>query len=135
MKFQPENKLLGSFNFTSLTDVVMQLLIFFLLSSSFVVQPGIKVQVPRAETGESSNDKSITVSLTEQGLIFLGSEQVSIEFLGQKLASALGQDVEKVVVINADRTVTLQSTVQVIDIAKAIGATRFMIATQPLEVK
>jgi len=135
MKFRPENKLLTAFSISSLTDIVMLLLIFFLLSSSFVMSSGIKVQLPKAETGDPATDKSVTITLTEKGRVYLNTERVTIETLGQKLASAIGKDQDKVVVIKADRAVTLQNTVQVIDIAKAVGASRFMIATQPLSVQ
>jgi len=132
MKFKSENKLMTNFSFSSLTDIVMLLLIFFLLSSSFVIQPGIKVQLPKAETGETSTDKNITISVTDKGQVFVNAEQVTLENLGRRLSTALTSNPQMVVVINADRNVTLQNTVQVIDIAKAVGATRFMIATQPL---
>jgi len=132
MRFATEHKLLTMFSFSSLTDIVMLLLIFFLISSSFVTQPGIKVQLPKAETGETANDGQILVTLTEQGRMFLNSEQITVDLLGQKLARLLGRTEGQVVVIRADRGVTLQSTVQVIDIAKAVGAERFMIATVPL---
>lgn len=132
MRFTTENKLLTMFSFSSLTDIVMLLLIFFLISSSFVTQPGIKVQLPKAETGETANDGKILVTLTEQGRLFLNSEQITVDLLGQKLARLLNTAESKVVVIRADRGVTLQTTVQVIDIAKAVGAERFMIATVPL---
>jgi biopolymer transport protein ExbD len=132
MRLNQENRLLTNFSVSSLTDIVMLLLIFFLLSSSFVTQPGIKVQLPKAETGETPNDKNIAITLTEKGKLFLNAEQVTLESLGQKLAAAIKNDHERVVVIRADKSVTLQNTVQVIDIAKAVGATRFMIATRPL---
>lgn len=132
MRFSSERTLLTNFSVSSLTDIVMLLLIFFLLSSSFVMQPGIKVQLPRAETGETQTDRNVTISITEQGQIFVNAKQVTLETLGRELAEALGRDPLTVVVVNADRTVTLQNTVQVIDVAKAVGATRFMIATQPL---
>lgn len=135
MRFKPENKLLSTFSVSSLTDIVMLLLIFFLLSSSFVIQPGIKVQLPRAETGETPTDNNLTVTITEKGRLYLNNNQVTLESLGQKLATALRKDREKVVIIKADKTVTLQNTVQVIDIAKAVGATRFMIATTPLKAQ
>jgi len=135
MRFKSENKLLTNFSVSSLTDIVMLLLIFFLLSSSFVIQPGIKVQLPRAETGEAQTDKNLTVTITEKGQLFLNNEQVTLDNLGQKLAGALHNDRDKVVIIKADKTVTLQNTVQVIDIAKAVGATRFMIATVPLNAQ
>jgi biopolymer transport protein ExbD len=132
MKFQSENQLLSTFSFSSLTDIVMLLLIFFLISSSFVIQPGIKVALPRAETGENESSPGITISMTEKGQIFVNAEQVTLDNLGQKIASGLRDMPEEVIVIKADRNVTLQNTVQVIDIAKAVGAQRFMIATQPL---
>lgn len=135
MRFKSENKLLTNFSVSSLTDIVMLLLIFFLLSSSFVIQPGIKVQLPRAETGETQTDKNLTVTITKKGQLFLNNEQVTLDNLGQKLRGALNNDRGKVVVIKADKTVTLQNTVQVIDIAKAVGATRFMIATVPLNAQ
>jgi biopolymer transport protein ExbD len=113
----------------------MLLLIFFLLSSSFVMQPGIKVQLPRAETGETQTDKNVTISLTERGQIFVNAKQVTLESLGRELSTALNADPQMVVVVNADRNVTLQNTIQVIDVAKAVGATRFMIATQPLSAQ
>lgn len=132
MKFQTDNKLLTMFSFSSLTDIVLLLLIFFLLSSSFVIQPGIKVQLPKAETGETQTDRNITITLTERGQVYLNTEQTTLDLLGQKLAAALRANQDGIVVIKADRSVTLQNTVQVIDIAKAVGASRFMIATQPL---
>jgi biopolymer transport protein ExbD len=131
MKLQPENQLLTMFSFSSLTDIVMLLLIFFLISSSFVVQPGIKVSLPRAETGDKGPQRSVTISLTDKGQIFVNAEQVTLENLGQRLSRDLGEKSDRIVVINADRTVSLQNTVQVIDIAKAVGAERFMIATRP----
>jgi biopolymer transport protein ExbD len=135
MKFKAENRLLSMFSYSSLTDIVLLLLIFFLLSSSFVIQPGIKVQLPRAETGETGTDRNLVVTLTEKGQLYVNTEQVTLDNIGQKLATALGSNPEQVVVIKADRSVTLQNTVQVIDIAKAVGATRFMIATQPAGVQ
>lgn len=132
MRFKTENNLLTMFSYTSMTDIVMLLLIFFLISSSFVTQPGIKVQLPKAETGETAAEGQIIVTLTEKGRVFVNSEQVTTDLLGQKLAVLLGGAEKRVVVIRADRGVTLQNTVQVIDIAKAVGAERFMIATVPL---
>ncbi len=131
MRFKTEQKHLSVFAFSSLTDIVLLLLIFFLLSSSFVVQPGIKVQLPKSETGEVDTKRTIIISLTEQGMIYLNNEQVSTATLGGKLLALLEGDREKVVVINADRNVNLQSAVQVMDIAKGVGASRFLIATQP----
>jgi biopolymer transport protein ExbD len=135
MRLAQEQRLLTNFSVSSLTDIVMLLLIFFLLSSSFVIQPGIKVQLPKAETGETPRDNSLTVTITEKGRLYVNSDQVTVENLGRKLSSLLERNRDQVVVIKADKDVTLQKTVQVIDIAKAVGATRFMIATTPRDVQ
>jgi len=132
MRLKQENKLLTIFSFSSLTDIVLLLLIFFLLSSSFVAQPGLRVQLPKAEAAEALDEQRVTVTLTEKGELFLNSKSVTLQTLGRHLAEALKRTSDQVVVINADRNVSLQSTVQVIDIAKTVGATRFMIATEPV---
>ena len=131
MRLKQENKLLTIFSFSSLTDIVLLLLIFFLLSSSFVAQPGLRVQLPRAEAAEALDEQRVTVTLSEKGELFLNNKAVTLQTLGQHLAAALQTASDQVVVINADRNVSLQSTVQVIDIAKTVGASRFMIATEP----
>ncbi len=131
MKFTMRNKLLADFSHTSLTDIVLLLLIFFLLSSSFMVQTGIKVQVPNAETEETPQENAVMVTLLKTGELYVNSRQVSLETLGRSIAGALQQGPDRVVVIQADRDVSLQNTVQVLDIARASGASRFLIATEP----
>jgi biopolymer transport protein ExbD len=133
MKFRAEQKLLTIFSFSSLTDIVLLLLIFFLLSSSFVIQPGIKVQLPKAETGEVDNKRDVVISLTDAGLIYLNNDLVTTETLAGRLSAALERATDRVVVINADRAVQLQLAVEVMDIAKGVGASRFLIATQPTQ--
>ncbi len=131
MNFKSELKPLEIFNFSSLTDIVLLLLIFFLLSSSFVMSTGIKVQLPRAETGEPQSAKNITLTLTDTGALYVNGEQVSLGTLGAKLSDLLRKQEDKLVIIRADRGVSLQSTVEVIDVAKAAGAGKFLIATLP----
>ncbi len=131
MTFKSESKLLDIFNFSSLTDIVLLLMIFFLLSSSFVMQTGIKVQLPKAETGEPQSAKNVVITLTDAGKLYLNGEQLDLSTLGPKLSAVIGKEKEQVVIIKADKTVSLQRTVEVIDVAKAIGAAKFMIATAP----
>jgi biopolymer transport protein ExbD len=131
MKFKTEHKLLTVFSYSSLTDIVLLLLIFFLLSSSFVIQPGIKVQLPKSERTEQETQRQIVITLTEKGQIFLNDKSVTVETLGAGLAQMLATSQLDMVVIKADRTVSLQSAIQVMDIAKGVGANRLLIATEP----
>jgi len=130
MKFQTRNKFNPAFNYASFADMALQWLIFFLLSWSFVVTAGIKVQVPKLQTGEMQADRQAVVTLTSTGRIFLGNEEVTKTTLAQKLIPIIDKDPTHVVVVRADQSVSLQSAVDLIDIAKGVGAQRFMIATE-----
>jgi biopolymer transport protein ExbD len=133
MKFERSLKVNPAFNYAALTDIVMQLLIFFLLSSSFVIMPGVKVQLPKAQTTEVQTDRNTVITLTGSGRIFLNLDEVTKATLAQKLIPVLDKDRNQVVILKAEKTVSLQSAVDVIDIAKGVGAQRFMIATEPAE--
>ncbi len=130
MKFQTRNKFNPAFNYASFADMALQWLIFFLLSWSFVVTSGIKVQVPKLQTGEMQADRQSVVTLTSTGRIFLGNEEVTKTVLAQKLIPIIDKDRDHVIVVRADQSVSLQSAVDLIDIAKGVGAQRFLIATE-----
>ncbi len=131
MKFEMERKHLAEFSFSSLTDIVLLLLIFFLLSSSFIIQPGIKVALPKTEAADVHSEKSIYITLTKYGTIYLNDEEVAMSRLGAELRRILISGKKQVVVLRADKEVPLELAVKVMDICKAAGAEKFLIATQP----
>ena len=133
MKFQRERKYLVAFSYASLTDVVLQLLIFFLLSSTFVMQSGIKVQLPKAVYQEQESKSEIRITLASNGQIFLNNQQILKSSLRPELAQLIKDSQNTLIVLEADQNVTIQQTVDIMDVAKAAGATRFLIATQPSE--
>ncbi len=133
MKFESKHKIEPNFNYASLTDIVLLLLIFFLITSSFVSSPGIQVQLPKAQTSETQTDRQTVLTITISGKIYINSEEVSTETLGQKLIPILDKNRSQVIIVRADKEVSLQKAVEVIDLAKGVGAQRFLIATEPVE--
>jgi len=131
MRFERRNRIEPNFNYASLTDIVLQLLIFFLLSSSFVSSPGIKVALPKSQTSDIQAERQTVITITKSGKIYLNSTEVTTATLAQRLIPVLDKDREQVVIIRADQDVSLQKAVEVIDLAKGVGAQRFMIATEP----
>ena len=89
MEFRTNRKLMVTFSAISLTDIVLLLLIFFLLSSSYVVQPGIKVELPKAVSAETTPEQRIVITVTRQQEIFLNGKRVVLGDLGE-----LGADAE-----------------------------------------
>jgi biopolymer transport protein ExbD len=131
VKFNLRNKSSTAFSFISLADVVLLLLIFFLLSSTFIVQPGIRVRLPKARTEERESERNILVSVTRDGDVYLGDENVDLDALPAKLYSLLLGDPEQLIVLRADKDVSLSRVVQILDMAKSAGGEKFLIATQP----
>ena len=130
MKIKQNSKLLLGFNFASLTDIVLMLLIFFLLSSSFIIQDGFKMKLPKSRVAETHNQKSITITILKDNGTILNGKKTERNSLGAEIRKIILTSPESVVVIRAYRDLALQSMVDVMDIAKAAGAAKFLIATE-----
>ncbi|MCK4485972.1 MAG: biopolymer transporter ExbD [Desulfobacterales bacterium] len=115
---------------TSLIDIVFLLLIYFLLTTNFMVEEGIKIKLPQARAAAPQTEEVITVYVDQQGRAFLGAEEVSVARLFDRLKEMIGGKDNKLVVIRADRAVILNKAVKVMDIAKAAGAGRLCLATE-----
>ncbi len=131
MRFRTENRPLVAFSYASLTDVVLQLLIFFLLSSGFVIQSGLRVHLPKATSADQGQKSEIIITVAQSGAMSLNNQAVTPESLRGELAALLNGDPSRLIIIQADRSVSLQQAVLAMDIAKSAGATKFLIATQP----
>lgn len=115
---------------TPLIDIVFLLLIYFLLTTNFLVDEGIKIKLPQAKASAPQTEKEITVYVDSQGRAFLGNEEVSLAMLFDRLKEMIGGKENKMVVIRADRAVILNKAVKVMDVAKAAGAGRLCLATE-----
>ena len=117
-------------NIAPLVDMVFLLLIFFLLTSSFILNEGIKVNLPEAKSSQMQDRKGITVGITKDGKIFLDGEEISLEDLSQRLAGMIKKDPGKAVIIRADKEVILEKAIRVLDTVKLSGATKIVVATE-----
>ncbi len=130
MKFETTNKPLSIFAYSSMTDIVMLLLIFFLLTSQFVIQTGVKVKLPGAQNNEQVSPAKMVVTLTEQNRIYLGSKEISIDKLAGNLEGLKKSTSENNLIIRADKSVKIDLVIKVIDRAKGIGIDKFTIETE-----
>ena len=130
MKFKMSNQPLSVFSYASLTDMVMLLTIFFLLTSQFVIQTGVKVKLPGSKTNEQSEPTKMMVTITSAGVIYAGPDQTTIDMLSGKLTEMRGVSDEASLVIRADKTVQIDLVIKVIDAAKSVGIGKFTIETE-----
>ena len=115
---------------TSLIDIVFMLLIYFLLTTNFMVDEGINIKLPQAKASAPQVQKEITIYVDEAGQAYLMDEPVALDQLFTRLKEMIGNDTDRLVVIKSDRRVILNKAVKVMDIAKAAGAGRLCLATE-----
>ena len=130
MKFKLSKEPLSIFAYSSLTDIVMLLLIFFLLTSQFVIQTGVKVKLPGSKMNEKSEQSRMIVTLTPMGGVFAGEEEISIDQLPGKLGEMKAETNEDNLIIRADKTVAIDLVIKVIDAAKISNIEKFTIETE-----
>ncbi|HQF43744.1 MAG TPA: biopolymer transporter ExbD [Ignavibacteriaceae bacterium] len=130
MKFKLSKEPLSIFAYSSLTDIVMLLLIFFLLTSHFVIQTGVKVKLPGSKMNERSQPSQMIVTLTAAGAVFAGEEEINIDQLSAKLNELKAKTNEDNLVIRADKTVSIDLVIKVIDAAKISNIEKFTIETE-----
>lgn len=130
MKIKLKKERISSVALISFTDVIFLLLIFLLISTNFVTQSGIKVNLPNSSSKQSSVNRNLEVTLTEHDEILVGGKLVSWEELTPHITRLLVNDPEQVVVIKSDENVPLKTVVKLLDLVQMTGTNRFYIATE-----
>ncbi len=118
---------------TPLIDVVLMLVIFFMLTTTFVLSPGIEVDLPQGHTAQEPRERDAIITMTKEGAIYYQDAQVSLETLRAVLQRAHNSQPELRLVIKADTLVQHGQVVAVMDIAKHLGIDRLAVATAPPE--
>ncbi len=133
MRFQTRKRDEVELDITPLIDVVFLLLIFFMLSTSLSVNPGIKVDLPKAAAEQVRKKKlTLRVAIAADGRIYLEGKKLALDKLKKEFARVgRKKNNDVLVVIEADRKVYHGRVVKVMDAAKSAGLNRLAIATQP----
>ena len=133
MKFKRHVELeKGQLDIAPLIDIVFLLLIFFMLTSSFIFQPGIKINLPKAITSEVIHEKSLIILVTANNYIYLNDRVITMSELSSRLRIAAKEN--KPLLIKADRRASLGKVVEVWDMCRDEGISQINIATSQ-EVK
>ncbi len=130
MEFEGRKKVKIQLTIAPLIDVVFLLLIFFMLSSHFVTQPGIKLTLPTAVTSKLHPEEDIIISITQDNNLYLNNAEVTLDNLLERLRLKVGETKKKTVIIKADEKIDLGLAVKVMDIAEQAEAEGLIISTK-----
>ncbi|MBW3660041.1 MAG: biopolymer transporter ExbD [Gemmatimonadetes bacterium] len=118
---------------TSLIDVVFLLLIFFVVTSTFLERPGIDLTLPEAGSAPVASREELTVRLAADGGTWVGEDRVGQEALADTLSARMEREGLDRVVLEADERVPHGRVVQAMDAARRAGAEALVVATRPEE--
>jgi len=136
MKFPHLNKKSARFDLTPLIDVVFLLLIFFMLTTTFVnLENRVKVNLPSGDFAAAESSENIIVTITENNTIYLNGKLIDPLKLTESVTAEIKEEPERTVVLEADTNVLHGKVIRVMDLIKKGGAERIAIATQPAEKK
>ncbi len=121
MQFRAKRYIKPVINIASLVDVLFLLLIFFMVTSAFVEQPNIKLELPATRHSEVSKVERTVLTISRDGQLFLKERPVDKQNLEKELRRLMLDTGDEVLVLKADKLVPYGDVVDVMDYAKGAG--------------
>ena len=122
MNFRRTVRAAPTINIAPLVDVVFLLVIFFAVSTTFLENAGLRLELPASSSTATQEPNEITVVLAADGSLSFEDQIVSREQLAERLAGSLEQTERKIVVLRADKSSEHGEVVQIMDLIRKSGA-------------
>jgi biopolymer transport protein ExbD len=113
-----------------LIDCVFILLIFFIVTTTFVEETGVEVNKPDAATASSLEKNSVLIALTAEGQVIYGGKEIGISGVQREVKRALAADQDVPVIVQADKDSKTDLLIRIIDEAKLADAKKISVATR-----
>jgi biopolymer transport protein ExbD len=127
-KIRPKRKVF--LNITSLIDVLFLLLIFLMVSTTFLEQPGIKLELPEAQSAAVMEQEEFTLFVDRDGKVFLNDSEIAIEDLEAKIKEKLPEMEKGAITLKADQEISHGFVVRLMDIMKKSGVKKLIVGTK-----
>lgn len=124
LDFSPSREPMTTFSLAGMTDVVLLLLIFFLLTSSFIPQMGIRVDLPQVDSSSLVTEQSITVTLSKDGTYYVAGTPTPQSRLLDELRSIRTD--QQILILRADAEARIGQFAAVASAARALNMRVFM---------
>ncbi len=130
LDIKSRGRLTEQLNITPLIDVVFILLIFFMLTSNFLIEEGLDVSLPDASSAQQLSEQFKTIGIDAAGVIHVDGRIVTISELETRVTAVLSGNSDQGFIIKSDQAVHVALLVQVIDALKRSGASNLTIQTE-----
>lgn len=120
----------ASIDMTPMLDVVFIMLIFFIVSTTFVRDEGVEIDRPSASSGQQQKTQGVVVVIDSFGDTWLDQEKISVDALEQQLHNRIAKDSLSSVLIKADKQAPTGDLIKILDLIKATGISQVAVATE-----
>ncbi|NOZ09647.1 MAG: biopolymer transporter ExbD [Gammaproteobacteria bacterium] len=129
MDFEGRARIHSHLDIAPLIDIVFLLLVFFMLTSTFLVPQAIELKLPESSSSDAADTTSITVSLDQAGQLALNGERIALGQLRMAIEPLLKQDTESAITLKSDAHAEVQLLLKVMDELRAAGGSNIALAT------
>ena len=120
----------AAIDMTPMLDVVFIMLIFFIVTASFVKEAGIDVNRPEAATAVKKDRANILVAISDKGEIWINKRKIDVRAVQANIERLHAENPQGTVEIPADKKATTETLIKVMDASRAAGITDVSIAAQ-----
>lgn len=128
-----QDDIIADINITPFVDIVLVVLIIFMVTATYIVKQSIKVTLPEAATGESTETTSLGLMLDKDGGLFLDGEPITPEALRAFIQAEKAKNADLVCLIAADLATPHGKVIGLIDLVKQEGVVKFAINIDPIQ--
>ncbi|WP_376695892.1 ExbD/TolR family protein [Wenzhouxiangella sp. EGI_FJ10305] len=118
-------------NITPMLDIVFIMLIFFIVTTSFIRETGVEVNKPTALTAEPRPQGNVLIAIRENDDIWMNKQEIELHEVRSEVERAKAENPESAVVLIADRGARTGMLVEVMDQVQAAGINRISVSAEP----
>lgn len=118
---QPDEEPIAAINVVPLVDIILVVLIIFMVTAPLVLKPVIDVNLPKASSGEETPPAPLNVAVGKDGQLAVNGQPASLDQLAAIAAQKVAEKPDTAAILQADKTVTLETLTAIIDIVKTAG--------------
>lgn len=124
-----DDEVISSINITPLVDVVLVLLIIFLITAPVIYQSALKVQLPKAESGEDAQKSPLTFVISKEGELAFDKEVITWDSLDLRL-KGIGKMADQTAVVSADQATPHGQVIRLLDALRKAGCLKIAISVE-----
>ncbi len=131
MDFEGRARIHSHLDIAPLIDIVFLLLVFFMLTSTFMIPEAIELELPESSSAQVSDVTPIVIALNQTGQLALNGKPIELEQLQAAVTTLIKQHADTAITLKSDASTQVQQLLQVMDSIRAAGGHNIALATTP----